>query len=89
MPPCSVCLSVCLSVCVSVTFVDCVKTNKHIFNFFSPPGNQAILFFSSKRHDNIRTRSPLTGASNAAGVGINHNSEPISDLLPAVNAATG
>ena len=27
------CLSVC--VCVSVTFVDRVKTNKHIFNFFT------------------------------------------------------
>jgi len=23
-------------VCLSVTFVDCVKTNKHIFRFFSP-----------------------------------------------------
>jgi len=28
------CLSVCPSVCVSVTFVDHVKTNKHIFEFF-------------------------------------------------------
>jgi len=26
----SVYLSVCLSVCLSVTFVSCVKTNKHI-----------------------------------------------------------
>ena len=26
---------VCVSVCVSVTFVDSVKTNKHIFNFFT------------------------------------------------------
>jgi len=31
----SVCLSVYLSVCVSVTFVDHVKTNKHIFEFFT------------------------------------------------------
>jgi len=28
------CVSVCLCVCPSVTFVDSVKTNKHIFNFF-------------------------------------------------------
>jgi len=30
--------------CVSVTFVICVKTNKHVFKFFSPPGSQAIVF---------------------------------------------
>ena len=30
----SVCLCVCVSVCVYVSFVDCVKTNKHIFNSF-------------------------------------------------------
>jgi len=40
------CLSVCLSVCVCVcvTFVSCVKTNKDIFEFFSP-SSQAILVF--------------------------------------------
>ena len=36
----------CLSVCVSVTFVSCVKTNKDIFEFFSPSGSHTILFFS-------------------------------------------
>jgi len=47
-----VCLSVCLSVCVSVyaclsvsVFVHSVKTNKHIFEIFSPSGSQAILVF--------------------------------------------
>ena len=35
----------CLSVCVSVTFVHCVKTNKHIFNFCSPSGSHTILVF--------------------------------------------
>ena len=35
-------VSVCPSVCVSVTFVDCVKTNKHIFKIVSPSGSQAI-----------------------------------------------
>jgi len=36
-------VSVCPSVCLSVTFVDHVKTNKHIFKNFSPLLNQAIL----------------------------------------------
>ena len=31
-----------LCVCVSVTFVHSVKTNKHIFNFFSPSGSHTI-----------------------------------------------
>ena len=35
-------VSVCLSVCLSVTFVNSVKTNKHIFNFFSPPAGQRV-----------------------------------------------
>ena len=38
-------VSVCLSVCPSVTFVSCVKTNKDIFEIFSPSGSQAILVF--------------------------------------------
>ena len=50
------CLSVCLRVCLSVTFVSCVKTNKHIIKFFSPLGRHAILvFFCAKRHSNIPT----------------------------------
>ena len=39
------CLSVCQSVCLFVTFVDHVKTNKHIFEIFSPSGSHAILVF--------------------------------------------
>ena len=39
------CLSVRPCVCLSVTFVDYVKTNKHIFIFFKPLGSKAILFF--------------------------------------------
>ena len=41
----SVCLSVSVSACVSVTFVSCVKTNKDIFEFFSPSGSHTILVF--------------------------------------------
>jgi len=39
------CLSVCMSVCLSVTFVHCVKTNKHIIKLFHCRCSHAILFF--------------------------------------------
>ena len=45
MHKCGICQHT-VSVCVSVTFVSCVKTNKGIFEIFSPPGSQAILVFS-------------------------------------------
>ena len=35
----------CLSVRLSVTFVDHVKTNKHIVKIFSPSGSHTILVF--------------------------------------------
>ena len=35
----------CLSLRLSVTFVDHVKTNKHIFKMFSPSGSPTILGF--------------------------------------------
>jgi len=38
-------VSVCPSVRLSVTFVSCAKTNKDIFEIFSPSGSQAILVF--------------------------------------------
>ena len=71
-----------MSVRVSVTFVSCVKTNKDIFEFFSPSGSHIILVFRTKRGGDrvyryryfdidIPTRTPLTGASNAGGVGKN------------------
>ena len=41
MPSCGV----CLSVCVSVTFVDHVKTNRRIFELFSPSGSPTIPVF--------------------------------------------
>ena len=70
-----------LSVSVSVTFMDNGKTNKHIIKMFSPSGSHAILVFTcqtSKRHSNIPTGTPLTGASNSGGVGRNRDFEPIS-----------
>jgi len=63
---------------VCVTFVHCVKTNKDIFNFFSPSDSHAIWVFHTKRDGNTPTGTPLTRASNAGGVGRNRNSEPIS-----------
>ena len=45
MLSCGVCPSVCLSVRPSDTFVDHVKTNKHIFATFSPSGSHTILLF--------------------------------------------
>jgi len=41
------CISAAYAVmrCLSITFLSCVKTNKHIFEFFSPSGSQAILVF--------------------------------------------
>ena len=64
----------------SVTFVSCVKTNKDIFKIFSPSGSQAILVFPCQTGGDIPTWTPLTGESNAGGVGTNRDSEPISDF---------
>jgi len=54
----SVRLSVRPSVCLSVTFVNSVKTNKHIF-IFSPSGIATqFWFFRTKNYGNIPTESP-------------------------------
>ena len=58
-------VSVCLSVRLSVTFVDHVKTNKHIFEIFSQSGSHTILVFPTKGGADIPMGTPLTGASNA------------------------
>jgi len=55
------CLSVRLSVRLSVTFVDSVKTNKHIFMFFTVGKPHHSSFFCTKRHDNIPTGTPKRG----------------------------
>jgi len=65
MPSCGV----CLSVCVSVTFVYSVKTNKHIFKFFSPSDSQTILVIPYQTSWQYSDGDALTGASNASGVG--------------------
>ena len=67
-----------VSVRLSITFVDHVETNKRIFNFFSPSGSHTILVFPYLMGWRYSDGNPLTGASNASGVSINRDSEPIS-----------
>jgi len=74
----SVCLSVRLSVRPSVTFVSCAKTNKDIFEIFSPSASQAILVFPYRTGWRYSDGNPLTGASNARGVRKNDDFRPIS-----------
>ena len=47
------------SVCPSVTFVDQLKTNKHIFEFFLPSGSQAIIEFYALV--NLKAEAAVTG----------------------------
>jgi len=61
------CPSVHPSVCLFVTFVDHVKTNKHIFEIFHHRVATPFLFFHTKRGGDIPTGTLLTGASNAGG----------------------
>ena len=63
----SVCLSVCLRVCVCHVHTS-VKTNKHIFEIFSPSGSQVILVFPYQTVWQYSERNPPNGASNAGGV---------------------
>jgi len=61
---------------LSVVFVDCVKTNKRIFNVFSPSGNQASLVFLYQTAWQYSDGNPLTWASNTCGVRRNRDSDP-------------
>jgi len=70
-------VSVRLSARVSVTFVHSVKTNKDVFEMFSPPGSHTVLVFPYQTGWRYSDGNPLTGASNADVVGRNRNSEPI------------
>ena len=50
-----------MSVCPSVTFVDHVKTNKHIFEIFSPSGSRTILVFLYQRRCRYSDGNPPNG----------------------------
>ena len=93
MPSCGVCPPVCLSVRQSVTIVDCIKTNKHILKNFSLSGSQTILVFPYRTSWQYSDRDPLTGASNAGGVGTNRHRRryswlSIDDVLELRTSAT-
>ena len=71
----------CPSVRLSVTFVDHVKTNKHIFKIFSPSGSHTILVFPYQtgwRYSDGNLPNGGVERSNAGGVGRNRDSEPMS-----------
>jgi len=53
--------AVSLCVCLSVTFVDHVKTNKHIFKIFSPSGSHTILVFPYQTGWRYSDGYPLNG----------------------------
>ena len=67
-----------VSVRLSVTFVSCAKTNKDIFEIFSPSGSQAILVFPCQTGWRYSDGNLPNGASNAGGVGKKRDSERIS-----------
>ena len=71
-------VSVCVCVCLSVTFVSSIQTNKCIIKYFHHRVATPFWFFLAKWHSKIPTETPLTGASNAGGVGRNRDSEPVS-----------
>ena len=56
-----------VSVRLSVTFVDHVKTNKHIFEIFSASGSDTILVFPYQRGCRYSDGNPHNGALNARG----------------------
>ena len=59
--------SVCLSVCPPNTFVDHVKTNKHIFEIFSPSGSDTILVFPYQRGCRYSDGNPPNGGVECKG----------------------
>jgi len=71
MPSCGVHPSVCLP----VTFVDHVKTNKHIFEFFSSTGSHTILVFPYQTGWRYSDGNPPNGGVGCRwGIGRNRDS---------------
>jgi len=71
------CPSVCLCVCLSHSWI-VSKRIKICSKFFHHRVAKSFwLVFHTKRDGNIPTGTPLTGASNAGGVGRNRDSEPV------------
>ena len=68
----------CLSVRLSVCHVRTLSKEIIIFKMFSPSGSHTILDFPHQTSWQYSDGTPLTGASNAAGVGKNRDSRRIS-----------
>jgi len=69
MPSCGVRPSVCLS------FVDHIKKNKHIFEFFSPSGSHTILVFPHQTGWRYSDGNPPNGGVECRwGIGTNRDS---------------
>jgi len=58
----------CLSVCLFITFVSCAKTNKGIFEIFSPSGSDTILVFPYQRGCRYSNGNPPNGGVEYKGV---------------------
>ena len=58
----------CPSIRPSVTFVDHVKTNKHIFKIFSPSGSHTILVFPYQRGCRYSDGNPSNRGVECKGV---------------------
>ena len=72
----------CPSVCLSVTFVNSVKTNKHIFNFFyCRVATPFYVVFPHQTSWRYSDGNPSNGASKAGWAGRNRDSEPISGFI--------
>ena len=71
-----------LSVSPSPSFVHYVKTNKDIFQIFSQSGSHTILVFLYQTSWQYSDGPPpLTGESNAGGVGKNPDSRPVCGMI--------
>jgi len=75
-------------VCLSVTFMDSVETNKYIFKIFSLSGSHTTLVFPYQTSWQFSDGNPLTGVSNADGVGKSCDLSQYLAPSHAVNAST-
>ena len=71
----------CPSVCPSVTFVSCAKTNKDIFEIFSPSGSHTILVFPYQTGCAIPTGTPPNRGVECKGYEKINDFQPISRCI--------
>jgi len=78
----------CVCVCMFVTFVDHVKTNKDIFEIFSPSGSYIILVFVGQTAQQYSDGNPLDGSVECRWGRQKSRFWACLALVPAVSAAT-